>query len=324
MSAISHAAGHPLAEVSEFGRDLLSCLSEQPHTISPKYFYDANGSRLFDRICDLPEYYPTRTELSIFRHHLDHMAALIGPRAEVIEFGAGSLLKARLLLDALEAPLGFVAIDISGDHLATACNALRSDFPALEIEAVVADFTHPEQLPLPSSKRSRRVGFFPGSTIGNFSPQQACRFLWEAARLLGGGGLLIGVDLVKDPAVLHAAYNDTAGITAAFNRNVLVRANRELGCNFRSEGFLHYAFYQPVRQRIEMHLLSATTQEISLDGRCFPFAPGESIHTENSYKYTVDGFRRLATACSFRPMATWCDADDLFSIHWLESTCPPP
>lgn len=322
MPAVSQSARHALAATPEFGRDLLTCLSEQPHTIAPKYFYDATGSRLFDRICGLPEYYPTRTELSIFRQHLEHMAALIGPRAEVIEFGAGSLLKARLLLDALEAPFGFVAIDISGEHLTAACSALRRDYPALEIEAVVADFTHPEQLPLRRSSRSRRVGFFPGSTIGNFSPHQACRFLCAAARLLKGGGLLIGVDLVKDPALLHAAYNDTAGVTAAFNRNLLLRANRELGCDFRTEDFQHYAFYHPLRQRIEMHLVSATTQEISLGGRCFRFAAGESIHTEDSYKYTVDGFHALATACGFRPIATWCDADNLFSIHWLESTCP--
>jgi dimethylhistidine N-methyltransferase len=312
------------AETSEFGRDLLACLGEQPHAISPKYFYDAHGSRLFDRICELPEYYVTRTELSIFRRHISEMAALIGPEAEVIEFGAGSLLKARLLLDVLEAPRGFVAIDISGEHLNAACRDLRRSYPALAVDAVVADFSHPETLPLGRAGPGRRVGFFPGSTIGNFSPQQACRFLVAAARLLQGGGLLIGVDLVKDPALLHAAYNDAAGVTAAFNRNLLVRANRELGCNFEIDGFRHYAFYHPERQRIEMHLVSAAAQRISLDGRSFRFAPGESIHTESSQKYTVGGFRALAAACGFQPRATWCDSDELFSIHWLESVYPAP
>lgn len=323
MSAAIQRAAPCFAEASEFGRDLLACLSEKPHAIAPKYFYDAHGSRLFDHICELPEYYVTRTELSIFRRHIRDMAALIGPGAEVVEFGAGSLRKARLLLDALEAPHRFVAIDISGEHLSAACSELCRSYPALKVEAMVADFNELETLPLWRSGHSRRVGFFPGSTIGNFSPEQACRFLLAAARLLRGGGLLIGVDLVKDPALLHAAYNDAAGVTAAFNRNLLVRANRELGCDFQVDAFRHYAFYHPGRQRIEMHLVSTEAQRISLDGRCFRFASGESIHTESSQKYTVDGFRALAASCGFRPCATWCDPDRLFSIHWLESTAGP-
>lgn len=305
---------------SEFGHDLRCCLGEQPRSIAPKYFYDAEGSRLFDRICDLPEYYLTRTELSIFRRHIGEMAGLIGPRAEVVEFGAGSLLKARLLLDALEAPERFIAVDISGQHLTAACAELRGSYPGLDVEALIADFTEPGTLPLRWAGAGRRVGFFPGSTIGNFTPQLAARFLCEAARLLRGGGLLIGVDLVKDPAVLHAAYNDAAGVTAAFNRNLLVRANRELGCDFLIEAFQHYAFYHPLRQRIEMHLLSRTAQDVSFDGQRFHFAEGESIHTENSQKYTIDGFRTLARACGFRPRACWCDPEQLFSLHWLEST----
>lgn len=320
---LTPAPAPPLALASEFGRDMLACLAEQPHGIAPKYFYDAQGSQLFDRICDLPEYYLTRTEFAIFHRHIAEMAALIGPRAEVVEFGAGSLIKARLLLDALSAPRRFVAIDISGEHLAAAIAALGRSYPALEVQPLVADFTHVESLPLWRSGDARRIGFFPGSTLGNFSPQQASRFLQSAARLLRGGGLLIGVDLVKDPAVLHAAYNDTAGVTAAFNRNLLVRANRELGCDFQVEAFQHYAFYDPRRQRVEMHLVSTMAQEISLGGQCFPFAQGENIHTENSQKYTVPGFHALATACGFRPRATWCDRDRQFSIHWLESAHPP-
>lgn len=310
------------AETSEFGRDLLRCLGEQPHIISPKYFYDAQGSRLFDLICDLPEYYLTRTELSIFRRHLGEMAALIGPRAEVVEFGAGSLHKARLLLDVLDTPQRFVAIDISGEHLTAACGELRRDYPALDVKAVIADFTEVATLPLGPSGASRRVGFFPGSTLGNFTPDQARRFLATAARLLRGGGLLIGVDLVKDPALLHAAYNDAAGVTAAFNRNLLVRANRDLGADFRIDAFRHYAFYQPLYQRIEMHLVSTAEQWVAVGGRRFRLAAGDSIHTENSQKYTLDGFRTLAIACGFRPRACWCDPDRQFSIHWLESAGP--
>ena len=303
---------------SEFGRDLLACLAERPHAIAPKYFYDVAGSRLFDRICDLPEYYLTRTEFAILRRDVGAMAALIGPGAEIIEFGAGSLLKARLLLDALASPRRFIAVDISGEHLVASMAALHPSYPSLDLVPLVADFTHPETLPL-GPGGGRRVGFFPGSTIGNFTPAEACRFLGAASRLLQGGGLLIGVDLIKDPERLHAAYNDRAGVTAAFNRNLLLRANRELGCNFRVEAFQHYAFYQPERQRMEMHLINTRAQQIVLGGRSFYLAPGESIHTENSQKYTVEGFQDLATACGFRPRAVWCDGEGLFSIHWLEA-----
>lgn len=307
------------ASDSDFRRDLRACLARRPHAIAPKYFYDAAGSRLFDRICQLPEYYLTRAEFSILERDVGAMASLIGPGAEIVEFGAGSLTKARLLLDALERPRRFVAVDISGDHLAAAVAALQASYPALEVRPLVADFTHPETLPLGPVAGARRVGFFPGSTIGNFTPGQACRFLGAAARLLKGGGLLIGVDLIKDPALLHAAYNDSAGVTAAFNQNLLLRANRELGCNFRVEDFLHYACYTPRRQRMEMHLINTRAQTIHLCGEHFPLAAGESIHTENSQKYTVEGFQALALACGFSPRGAWCDGEGRFSLHWLES-----
>ncbi|MDE2584658.1 MAG: L-histidine N(alpha)-methyltransferase [Betaproteobacteria bacterium] len=303
---------------SPFARDLQACLAERPHAIAPKYFYDAAGSRLFDRICDLPEYYLTRTEFSILGRDIGAMAALIGPGAEIVEFGAGSLIKARLLLDALESPRRFVAVDISGEHLVASLAALQPRYPALDLQPLVADFTHPETLPL-GPGGGRRVGFFPGSTIGNFTPEEASRFLSAASRLLQGGGLLIGVDLIKDPARLHVAYNDRAGVTAAFNRNLLGRANRELGTNFQVEAFQHYAFYQPERQRVEMHLINTRAQQIVLGGRSFYLAPGEFIHTENSQKYSVEGFQDLAVACGFRPRAVWCDGEGLFSLHWLEA-----
>lgn len=309
---------HLVAEAAEFGRDLLVCLQQHPHAISPKYFYDAAGSRLFEQICDLPEYYLTRTELSIFRRHVGEMAELIGPEAEIVEFGAGSLTKIRLLLDALNQPSRFVAIDISGDHLHGALATLRGDYPGLEMQAIIEDFTRVETLPV-WSRGQRRVGFFPGSTIGNFNPEQAQAFLSTAARLLRGGGLLIGVDLVKDPQTLHAAYNDAAGVTAAFNRNLLARANRELGCNFDVEAFSHYAFYNVDQRRIEMHLVNQKRQEVSLLGQRFILRQGDAIHTENSYKFTADGFEALAVRCGFRQTAMWTDAEERFGVYWLVS-----
>lgn len=323
-TATSLKLTHPLAEESDFARDLLRCLERRPHEISPKYFYDAAGSRLFEQICELPEYYVTRTELDIYRRDLPQMAAMIGPDAEVVEFGAGSLLKARLLLQALERPRRFVAIDISAEHLHVSAAQLQHAFPQVEVTPMVADFVALEHLaPLPAcAPGSRRVGFFPGSTLGNLSQSEAERFLRTAARLLAGGGLLIGIDLVKAPAILHHAYNDAAGITAAFNRNLLQRANRELGTNFAVEAFAHYAFYQPALQRVEMHLVCLEPQLIRLGQRQFRVSPGETLHTENSQKYTLDGFRELATASGFVPRAVWCDEDALFSVHWLESASP--
>ncbi|HTY02561.1 MAG TPA: L-histidine N(alpha)-methyltransferase [Rhodocyclaceae bacterium] len=314
-------AAAPVTPASDFARAMFDCLDRSPHEISPKYFYDREGSQLFEQICQLPEYYVTRTELDIIRRDVGEMSALIGPDTEVIEFGAGSLEKTRLLLDALESPRRLVAIDISGEHLANAAVKIGGDFPATEVVAIVADFVRHEELPIPPvvSPHSRRIGFFPGSTLGNLSMIEARRFLAGAARLLRGGGLLIGIDLVKDPAVLHAAYNDRAGITAAFNLNVLARANRELAADFRLAGFRHYAFYHPQRQRVEMHLICTSPQIVQLADRRFAIAPGTSIHTENSQKYTVDGFQDLARTCGFVPRALWCDRQALFSIHWLES-----
>jgi dimethylhistidine N-methyltransferase len=301
---------------SEFAHDLVAALSLRPHVISPKYFYDVQGSALFDAICQLPEYYPTRTELAVLARHADEMAACMGPAADIVEFGAGSSVKVRLLLDALRAPRRFLPIDISGEHLHAAMRPLARDYPELVITPIEADFTQPLNLP-PPLPGSRRVGFFPGSSIGNFSPAEAARFLRNAVQALRGGGLLVGVDLVKDPAVLHAAYNDAAGVTAAFNRNLLVRANRELGANFEPEQFAHYAFYEPRHQRIEMHLLSQRRQSVLLCGRRFELAQGETLHTENSHKFTVEGFRALAREAGFEPGPVWCDRDRLFSVHWL-------
>lgn len=312
------------AASSDFAHDLLAALTRRPRSISPKYFYDAAGSALFDRICELPEYYPTRTELALLDAYGHEMAERIGPGADLVEFGAGSNVKIRRLLRALHAPRRFIPIDISAEHLMASARALQADHPGLQVQPLAADFTRPFDLPPPLPLNGHgtapRVGFFPGSSLGNFTPAEARAFLRRASTLLRGGGLLIGIDLVKDPAVLHAAYNDAQGVTAAFNLNLLVRANRELGTDFDLAAFEHYAFYQPVHQRIEMHLVARRAQHVHLAGRRFDFAAGDSLHTESSYKYTVEGFRALAAQAGFVPEAVWCDAGPLFSVHWLRST----
>lgn len=303
----------------DFLHDLQHALAAPPHSISPKYFYDAEGSRLFDQICELPEYYPTRTETAILQAHGREMAAQIGPEAEIVEFGAGSCTKVRLLLDVLERPRRFLPIDISGEHLNRASESLRREHPHLVVEPVVGDYTQGVVLPPPQAGAARRVGFFPGSTIGNFSPEEALRFLRMAAQQLRGGGLLLGADLIKDPATLHAAYNDAQGVTAAFNLNLLGRANRELGANFELSQFTHAAFYNAGLRRIEMHLVSREHQTVTLGGERYEIAEGQSLHTENSHKFTVDGLRALAEQAGLRPGPVWTDPQRLFSVHWLHA-----
>ncbi|RZM04312.1 MAG: L-histidine N(alpha)-methyltransferase [Variovorax sp.] len=313
------APGADALASSEFARELRAGLARPARGISPKFFYDARGSALFDDICGLPEYYPTRTELRILADSAAEIAAHIGPQAEIVEFGAGSLTKVRLLLDALDAPRRYIPIDISGDHLEGAVARLRADYPGLAVQPVAADYTMPLVLPAPGEGAGRRVGFFPGSTLGNFTPDEALSFLQLAARLLRGGGLLLGVDLVKDPAVLHAAYNDSQGVTAAFNLNLLRRANAELGSDFDVDGFTHAAFYNAPHRRIEMHLVSRRRQTVTFEGRTYEFAEGETLHTENSHKFTIDDLRALAVRAGFTPKAVWTDADRLFSVHWLQA-----
>lgn len=295
--------------------------SHMPKSLPAKFFYDRRGSELFERICELPEYYPTRTEIALLERHAEEIADAIGPGAALFEFGAGALRKVRILLGAMRDLVAYLPIDISGEHLQANAAALKIDHPGLHVAPIVADFTAGFDLP-PLPPRARRVGFFPGSSIGNFTPEEARDFLRGAATFLSGGGLLIGVDLVKTPAILHAAYNDAAGVTAEFNRNLLYRINAELGGDADPEAFDHYAFYHPLLQRIEMHLVSRRAQSIRVaapDGgtRRYDFAAGESIHTENSCKYTLAGFRRIAEQAGFRTRAVWCDPDRLFSLHWL-------
>nr|WP_077036662.1 L-histidine N(alpha)-methyltransferase [Pelomonas sp. KK5] len=308
----------PISARQQFAADLHAALSRRPRSISPKYFYDEIGSHLFEQICELPEYYPTRTELALLQRHAREMADCIGPRAQLVEYGAGALRKVRLLLDKLERPHSFVPVDISGTHLLAACAELAQDHPALAITPVVADFTQPHDLPARPAD-GRRVGFFPGSSIGNFTPAEAQDFLAMAAQELRGGGLLIGIDLVKDPAVLHAAYNDAAGVTAAFNLNLLERARRELGAEFEPDGFSHSAFYNAPQQRIEMHLLSRRRQHLTLGGSVYEFAAGETLHTEHSHKYSIAGFQALAAKAGFSAGPAWTDEREWFALLWLRS-----
>ena len=306
------------SERLQFMQDLQTALLQKPKRISPKYFYDQVGSDLFDRICELPEYYPTRTELSILKTYAQDMASAMGERADIIEFGAGSLQKVRHLLRAAQSPARFVPMDISGSHLHAASADLQAEFPQLLIQPLVADYTKPWYLPNALPGAGRRIAFFPGSTIGNFSPDQAHVFFQNCALHLRGGALLIGVDLVKSPAVLHTAYNDAEGVTALFNLNVLARANRELGSDFNLTQFAHSAFYNSPKQRIEMHLLSLKPQTVHLNGVAYTFAQGETLHTEDSHKFTLAGVEQAAKLAGLQVGAVWTDPDQYFGLLWFD------
>jgi dimethylhistidine N-methyltransferase len=301
---------------SDFARDVIAGLSARPKTLPAKYFYDDDGSALFEQITALPEYYPTRTELGILHRKAAEIARLIPPGAALIEFGSGSTVKARIVLGAATVA-AYVPVDISAGFLNSEAARLRDDLPHVRVLPVAADFTRPFELP--AAIRSRpRVGFFPGSTIGNFEPPQAAEFLRHAARLLGAGAhFIVGVDLVKDERVLHAAYNDAAGVTAAFNLNLLRRINRELGADIDLERFRHKAFFNRAQHRIEMHVESRVAQNVLVCDRVIAFASGETIHTESSYKYTVESFQALAAQAGWSPAAVWTDPKGYFSLHAL-------
>jgi dimethylhistidine N-methyltransferase len=308
----------------QFRSDVLRGLRRRHKTLPCKYFYDAAGSRLFDAICGLPEYYPTRTELAILRAHADDMAQWLGPKVALIEYGSGSSVKTRLVLEALDHPAAYLPVDISGEHLHSAARQLAIDYPQLIVRPVCADFTRPIQLPDELPSGVRRIVYFPGSTIGNFSPRMAVKLLRGMARLAGlDGGVLLGADLKKSPRVLEAAYDDAAGVTAQFNLNLLARINRELGGNFDLKSFRHHALYQPRFGRIEMHLISTRQQRVRIAGELFEFAEGESIHTENSYKYTIAGLTRMAKRAGLRPRATWSDPRRWFSVLLLSANAVP-
>ena len=305
------------ADREEFRRAVLAGLSASPRAIPAKFLYDARGSALFDAICELPEYYPTRAETAILREYAADIARLAGPGCVLVEYGSGSSVKTRLLLDAMPELDGYVPIDISREHLDTTAARLRRDYPALRVEPVCGDYMAIDALP-PSINGARRIGFFPGSTIGNLTPDEATAFLGRARRLLrGDGALVLGVDLKKDHRRLHDAYNDSAGVTAQFTLNLLRRMNRELDSTFDLSAFAHDAFYDPVEGRIEIYFRSLRDQAVTVAGRRFAFAEGERVHTEYSYKYDDAGIAALARRGRFEIERTWTDPARQFAVIFL-------
>jgi len=302
-----------------FCEDIVSGLSKKPRSIPPKYFYDKRGSRLFDALCETPEYYPTRTEISIIKDNLEEICACLGKQCVLIEPGSGASKKVRLLLDTLE-PHAYIPLDISSDYLYSVAKNLASEYPKLRVIAACVDFTAPIKLPdYPDNKR--RVAFFPGSSIGNFEPEEAILFLRNLCDLVQpGGGLLIGVDLKKETGIINDAYNDKQGITARFNLNMLAHINRELNADFDFDCFEHRAFYNETLGRVEMHLFCKNSQTVSIGNNVFNLEQGESIHTENSYKYSISEFHSLAREAGFTNENTWTDIDGLFSIHYLRAS----
>jgi len=301
---------------ADFRDDVIAGLTAMPKRISPKYFYDDRGAVLFEQICDLPEYYPTRTELTIMRRHASEMAGLIGPRAQVIELGSGSGLKTRLLLKHLDLPASYVPVDISGEMLQLTAAELGRLYPEITVQPVHADFLGEFPIPEPPRPARRRLVYFPGSTIGNFTRDESIGLLAGVARICRpDGGLLIGVDLKKDRAVLEAAYNDSAGVTAEFNLNLLHRMRRELGADLDIDGFEHHAFYNEAEGRIEMHLRSRRDQTFTINGVGIAFAAGETVHTENSHKYTPGEFAAMAADAGFERVELWTDDHSMFSVQ---------
>jgi dimethylhistidine N-methyltransferase len=306
-------------ERERFLLDALRGLRQPQKTLPCKYFYDAEGSKLFDRICALPEYYPTRSELAVLRASAAEMAARLGSELLLVEYGSGSSVKTRLLLDRLVRPAAYVPVDISGEHLLETSWALRLDYPGLAVLPVCADFNAPFALPRPPRPAARRAVYFPGSTIGNLSGPGAVALMAGVARLVGpGGAFLVGVDLKKDPRVLERAYDDAEGVTAAFNLNLLARLNRELDADFDLARFSHRALWVESASRIEMHLVSEAEQVVHLDGLAIHFARGESICTEHSHKYTLEGFARLARRAGLGVRRVWTDRRARFSVQYLE------
>jgi len=303
-----------------FRAEVLDGLRLSQKELPCKYLYDVRGARLFEEICELPEYYPTRTEMAIMDRQVCEMADRLGPHCLVIEFGSGAGVKTRILLEALHDPSAYVPIDIACEQLAEAADSLREEFPDLDVHPICADYTDTYELPVVEKPVARRVVYFPGSTIGNFDPDAARKFLQHIREVCGdGGGLLLGVDLKKERAVLERAYNDAAGVTAAFNLNLLRRLKHELGADIVLDQFSHQALYNEERNRIEMHLVSLCEQTIRVGDEEFHLRTGETIHTENSYKYSLAGFDALATEAGFAVKQVWTDPDGMFSVQYLET-----
>jgi dimethylhistidine N-methyltransferase len=314
------------APESSFLDDVLDGLSREHRVLPCKYFYDELGSALFDQICETPEYYPTRTELAIMRNHAGEIAAALGPRALVVEFGSGSSTKTRVLLDALQEPAGYVPVDISGEHLERSAEAIRSEHAGLAVHPIHADFTRRFTLPTALVESARRIAvYFPGSTIGNFTPEQAEALMWAIGELVGHGGhLLVGTDLVKPVDLLEAAYDDASGVTARFNLNLLARINRELDGDFDVERFRHVAIYEPRHERMEIFIESLADQSVRVGDRSFAFSAGERILTEYSHKYTAESFERLGRRAGFSLRERWTDPEDRFAVQLLLRTNADP
>ena len=307
-----------LADRTEFRQAVLAGLQDRPRAIPAKFLYDARGSALFDAICELPEYYLTRTETAILKGCARDIATLAGPGCALVEYGSGSSVKSRLLIEAICDLAAYVPIDISREHLDATTHRLRRDYPGLRVEPVCADYMALALLPSDLSAARRRIGFFPGSTIGNLLPADAIAFLRRARGLLGeNGAMVLGVDLKKDPRRLHDAYNDSAGVTAEFTLNLLRRMNRELDANFELSAFAHDDFYNPVEGRIEIYFRSLRPQTVNVAGRSFAFAEGERVHTEYSYKYDDAGIAALARSAGFAIARTWIDPARLFAVVYL-------
>ena len=298
-------------------REIVEGLSQVQKTISPKYFYDERGSQLFDKITELPEYYLTDAELEIMQNNIDEMAALIGKSASLIEFGSGSSLKTRILLENLDDLAAYVPVDISEEHLFSSAQKIRAEFPAIDVRPVVADFTKSFALPSPTIMPIKNVVYFPGSTIGNFEHETAMELLRVMHGEAGeGGALLIGVDLQKDPDIIDRAYNDSAGVTAEFNLNMLRHLNDSYDANFDLDAFEHSAIYDEDEGRVVIELVSQAEQTFEIGNKEFAITDGETILTEYSHKYTLDGFAQMASEAGFRVEKVWTDASELFSVQY--------
>jgi dimethylhistidine N-methyltransferase len=298
--------------------DILKGLQKEQKELPTKYFYDERGSKLFDQICTLDAYYLTRTEIGILSENIDEIVGLVEPRPIIIEFGSGSSAKTRILLDHLTDVTAYMPVDIASEQLSQTVEALREEYPEIEIISVNADYTRAFNLPLVDSMVSNKLAFFPGSSLGNFYPEEAAAFMDNVGQVIGpGGGFLIGVDLQKDHEVLNRAYNDPVGLTAAFNLNMLVHINRTASANFDPDKFTHHAFYNCGESRIEMHLISKSDQTVQLAGEDVFIRAGENILTEVSYKYSLESFTALAAKAGFETRKTWLDSKKYFSVHYL-------
>ncbi|PWU17504.1 MAG: L-histidine N(alpha)-methyltransferase [Verrucomicrobia bacterium] len=308
----------PALSTECFRRDVLAGLSKRKKTLPCKYLYDESGARLFEEICELEEYYLTRTELGVLERNIAQIAGLLGPRANLVELGSGNCLKTCLLLDHLDQPASYSPVDVAHPQLLDCSDRLSRAYPGLAVEPVCADYTHSFSIPAPPAGSGRTTFFFPGSTLGNFEPEDAVSFLRRIARLCSpAGGLLVGIDLKKSPQILNAAYNDAQNVTAQFNLNLLARINRELQGGFDLEQFQHRAIYNASAGRIEMHLISCRKQTVAVDGHRFAFTKGESTVTEHSYKYTMNEFRRLAARGGLEVANCWTDERSWFSVQYL-------